>query len=210
MARPRMVVVAGPPGGGKSVAFPISAMGIDSFNADDRSAEIHGSYQAIPPEVRARVNEELKDFIASHIRAGRSFAFETTFQNPIFFEQAEEARRAGFNVELIYIALKDLELHIERVTARARNGGHSAPRAVIENIYQKSIVNLPRALREAGAVVVLDNTREPEEILSAINGRVTYLHPDPPEWLKRALDGTEYDLNRLPQELQEQPDAGKE
>lgn len=197
MPRPRMVVVAGPPGGGKSVAVPISAMGLDFFNADDRSAELHGSYQGIPPEVRTYVNTELREFIAGHIRSGQSFAFETTFQNPIFFEQAREAKAAGFNVELTYISLRDVELHIERVIARGRNGGHSAPRVVIEDIYQKSIANLPQALREVDAVAVLDNTREPVEVLLVLNGRVTYLHPHPPEWLERALRNTEYNVSRL-------------
>lgn len=62
-----MVVVAGPPGAGKSAGFPVSAVGIDFFNADDRSAELHGSYQGISPEVRTQVNTELREFIAGHI-----------------------------------------------------------------------------------------------------------------------------------------------
>jgi hypothetical protein len=34
--RPIMLVVAGPPGSGKSVAFPVRASGLDHFNVDDR------------------------------------------------------------------------------------------------------------------------------------------------------------------------------
>jgi predicted ABC-type ATPase len=33
--RPRMYIVAGPPGSGKSSAFPVSGFGVDFFNADD-------------------------------------------------------------------------------------------------------------------------------------------------------------------------------
>jgi Ni2+-binding GTPase involved in maturation of urease and hydrogenase len=36
MSRPRMIVVAGPPGSGKTTYFPVTALGIDSFNIDDR------------------------------------------------------------------------------------------------------------------------------------------------------------------------------
>jgi len=43
MARPRMIVVAGPPGSGKTRYFPVTAFGIDSFNIDDRCAQILGS-----------------------------------------------------------------------------------------------------------------------------------------------------------------------
>ena len=45
----RMIVIAGPPGGGKSSAFPVSSFGTAYFNADDRAAEWNGgSYLAIP------------------------------------------------------------------------------------------------------------------------------------------------------------------
>jgi hypothetical protein len=36
-----MIVVAGPPGGGKSSAFPVSSFGVAYFNADDRAAELN-------------------------------------------------------------------------------------------------------------------------------------------------------------------------
>ncbi len=32
MARPRMIVVAGPPGSGKTRYFPVTAFGVDAFN----------------------------------------------------------------------------------------------------------------------------------------------------------------------------------
>jgi hypothetical protein len=38
-----MIVVAGPPGSGKTRYFPVTAFGIDSFNIDDRCAQILGS-----------------------------------------------------------------------------------------------------------------------------------------------------------------------
>lgn len=200
MARPRMVVIAGPPGAGKSVAFPVAEEGIDFFDADDRCAAIHGSYQGITPEVRNEINAELRTFIADHIRDRKSFAFETTFQNPIFFEQAQQAQAAGFRVELTYMALHDVKLHIERVAARADRGGHSAPPSDIENIYENSMKNLPRALHAVEHVEVLDNTssnRAPEILMITCRGQVQYLHPDAPKWLEQALQNTEYDLSRL-------------
>jgi dephospho-CoA kinase len=35
-----MIVVAGPSGSGKSVAFPVDSFGVGSFDADDRSAQL--------------------------------------------------------------------------------------------------------------------------------------------------------------------------
>jgi hypothetical protein len=58
-----MIVVAGPPGGGKSSLFPVSSFGISHFNADDRAAELNGgSYVGITKEIRAAVNREFEAF----------------------------------------------------------------------------------------------------------------------------------------------------
>jgi hypothetical protein len=50
-----MIVVAGPPGSGKTTYFPVTAFGVESFNIDDRCAQIQGSYRAISREVRRAV-----------------------------------------------------------------------------------------------------------------------------------------------------------
>ena len=50
-----MIVVAGPPGSGKTTYFPVTAFRIDSFNIDDRCAQIVGSYRAISRAVRRAV-----------------------------------------------------------------------------------------------------------------------------------------------------------
>ena len=50
-----MIVVAGPPGSGKSTNFPLSEYGYDWFNADNRAAELNGgSFRKIPKEIRAQ------------------------------------------------------------------------------------------------------------------------------------------------------------
>jgi hypothetical protein len=47
--RPQMVVVAGPPGSGKSLFFPVGSLADAAFNVDDRAAELNGgSYRKIP------------------------------------------------------------------------------------------------------------------------------------------------------------------
>ena len=85
-----MIVVAGPPGIGKSSLFPVSETGLDSFNADDRAAELNGgSYQSIAPEMRTQAGRQLEQFIAAHIHDGRSFAYETTLRTDITFQAGE-------------------------------------------------------------------------------------------------------------------------
>jgi predicted ABC-type ATPase len=189
-----MIVVAGPPGSGKSSLFPVAETGLDSFNADDRAAELNGgSYQNITPEMRTQVGKELARFIADHIHGRRSLAYETTLRTDITFRQANEARANGFLTVLLFVALDDVELNISRVAVRTDRGGHSAPPDEIRRIHNASMKNLSRAIQEFDQVQVFDNSRHdsgPDLVLEAIDGRIRYVADSAPAWLREALGPT--------------------
>ena len=146
---PRMIVVADPPGSGKSSIFPVAKFGIRYFNADDRAAELNGgSYLGISNHIRETVNREFEAFVSDCITKQESFAIETTLRSEITFDQAQSARTAGFEIEMRYLALEDFATHLERVKQRADAGGHSASEATLRRIYNASLANLPRALAE--------------------------------------------------------------
>ena len=80
--RPRMYIVAGPPGSGKSTVFPVAVFGVEFFNADDRAAQINrGSYRGIPQSIRDQVNREFELLVSDSIA------------RRITFDQATIARR---------------------------------------------------------------------------------------------------------------------
>jgi len=194
-----MIVVAGPPGSGKSVLFPVHSFEIDYFNADDRSAQLNGgSYQGISLETRAAVNREFEQFVEGHIQRGISFAIETTLRSDITFRQMDRARVQGFELHMRYVALSDFSLNLKRVTDRARAGGHSAPAAQLLAIHQASLANLPRAIREVDDLDIYDNTAPAgpvRRVLSTRNGVIDFRFSPSPEWLRRALDRTEYKIS---------------
>jgi predicted ABC-type ATPase len=187
-----MVIVAGPPGSGKSSLYPLSSFGIAHFNADDRAAELNGgSYIGIPIEMRRVVNRQLEEFILESIKRRVSFAIETTLRSDVTFEQARLAKRAGFVVEMRYLALRDFGMHLARVKARADAGGHSASETTLRRIYEASLVNLRRAVQEMDILWVYDNTALNAShplVLEARNGEIRFLTDDPPHWLREALD----------------------
>jgi len=186
-----MIVIAGPPGSGKSTLFPVSTFGVDFFNADDRAAELNGgSYLRIKPEIRQQVNREFEAFIADHIRDRKSFAFETTLRSEITFEQARSAKATGFEVEMRYVALSDFAMNLERVKIRADKGGHSAPEAVLSGIYEASISNLARAIRQMDTLRVYDNSEwgtPPTFVLESNAGNLLYRVASPLGWLEMIL-----------------------
>jgi len=190
-----MFIIAGPPGGGKSSIFSLSAFASRTFNADDRAAELNGgSYQDIPLEIRRVVNREFEQFVEASIDAEQSFALETTLRSEITFEQAKMAQSKGFRVVMRYIALDNVEKHLERVRARAALGGHSASEGALRRIHASSLANLSKALdpRQSGIefVRIYDNSADeqgPELVLTARRGRIIHVASPCPIWLQQAM-----------------------
>ncbi len=130
MPAPRMYIVAGPPGSGKSEAFKLKGFGVDFFNADDLAAELNGgSYHDIPLAVRSQVNREFERFIEGHFERGKSFAFETTLCTPITFEQGRRAHANGFSIEMVYVALDDVQINLDRICCSGQTRFSLGPRS---------------------------------------------------------------------------------
>src|SRR6266566_443619 len=120
MPRSRMIVVAGPPGSGKTRYFPVTAFGVDAFNIDDRCAQILGSYRAIPRDVRRAVAKECERFVLEHIEARESFAVETTLRTGAAIDQAHLARKAGFGTDMRFVATDSIAENVARVLQRTQ------------------------------------------------------------------------------------------
>jgi predicted ABC-type ATPase len=189
---PTMFIVAGPPGSGKSTAFPVAGFGVDFFNADDHAAALNqGSYMGIPATIRTDVNRLFEAFVMEHISERLSLAFETTLRSGITFDQAALARRAGFSVEMRFVGLRTFAMHLERVKLRADMGGHSAPESVLRKIYESSMANLARAIHEMDFVHVYDNSEwgaTPALLLQSEKGEVVYQAEVIPDWIGKILE----------------------
>ena len=184
-----MLAVAGPSGSGKTTDFPVTAFGVDSFNVDDRCAQIQGSYVGISREVRRAVAGECERFVRDHIDRRQSFAVETTLRTDASIVQAELARQSGFLTHLRFVATDSIEENVSRVLQRAQGGGHAAPERDIRNINEASIGNLRRALTVFERVRVYDSTERwapPRLVAIAREGRLTR-HGATPAWLDVAL-----------------------
>jgi predicted ABC-type ATPase len=143
------------------------------------------------------VNGEFEEFVREHIDHRESFAIETTLRSDVTFDQVSLARECGFECIMRYVALSEFEMNAARVAARGQLGGHSAPVEQLFRIYEASLANLPRALREMDEVRVYDNSSpgaEPAELMVCIEQSIVRRSPDIPGWLVDALSGTEFAL----------------
>lgn len=180
---PTMLVIAGPPGSGKSSAFPVAA----SLNG--------GSYRDISAEIRAQAQQECREFIAQHIDEGRSFAVETTLRDGAAIRQAREAGARGFFTQMVFISTGNAEENVRRIAARGKAGGHCAPSDFLRRGYEASMSNLPEALRTFDLIELQDNSKKagddqsavPVRVVLVVGGRPRILRRPLPAWVRTAL-----------------------
>ena len=191
MSRPRMIVVAGPPGSGKTRYFPVTAFGVDSFNVDDRCAQILGSYRAISRDVRQAVAKECERFVLDHIEQGKSFAVETTLRTTAAIGQAELARQHGFASAMRFVATESIAENVTRVLQRSQAGGHGASEGEIRAIHRASIANLRAASVAFDHVRVYDSTTRwaPPRLVAIASGGRIVRQGVTPEWFDAAVAG---------------------
>jgi predicted ABC-type ATPase len=194
---PRMIVLAGPIASGKTTRFRSlqRRLQVDSFNVDDRSAELNnGSYQNIPESISAVARKECEAFVRGHVDQGRSFMVETTLRTLVSIEQARVASTAGFRTEMIFVAVADVAENVRRARIREGGGGRAVTEETIWAVHRASMEHLAVALREFHHVTVIDNTGvNGRRVLETDNGEVVLRLTPTPAWLVAALAGTEYE-----------------
>lgn len=143
MAKPRIVILAGPNGAGKTTASKYllrDALGIGEFvNADTIAAGLSGF---APESVAFEAGRIVLSRIHSLIDQGVGFSFETTLSSKTLALLLANAQKAGFEIDLVYLALPDSTTAVERVAARVKQGGHNIPAHVIKRRFHRSLKNL--------------------------------------------------------------------
>src|SRR5262249_23433068 len=66
----------------------------------------------------------------------------------------------GCQVIVWYVGLASADLHVARVKARARQGGHDIPEALIRERYERSLLNLIALLPSLTELQLYDNSAE--------------------------------------------------
>ena len=66
-------------------------------------------------------------------RRGESFAFKTTLAGKAYARKITEWRRQGYEVSINFLKLSSCDLAIDRVAARASQGGHNVVEDVIRH-----------------------------------------------------------------------------
>jgi predicted ABC-type ATPase len=192
-------VLAGTNGAGKSSigGAMFRAAGNDYFNPDEAALRIQAANPgAKSEETNAAAWNEGRRLLERSINERLDFAFETTLGGNTITRLLQEAMSRGAEVRIWYVALSSPELHLARVRARVKKGGHDIPEAAIRRRYDDSRKNLIRLLPDLTALRLYDNSaeadpgsgRQPKPVLLLHLERSKILGPkdlrQTPQWAK--------------------------
>jgi len=162
----RIVIIAGPNGAGKTTFarefLPNEADCPNFVNADLIAAGL----SPFAPELAAfKAGRLMLEEIASHVRHGESFAFETTLSGLTYAQMIPVWRSFGYTVELIFLSLPNVEIALERVATRVKQGGHNVPEDVIRRRFAHGIQNFERYKVLVDSWQLYDNSDAPPVLL---------------------------------------------
>ncbi len=140
---PTCWIIAGPNGAGKTtfaLEYLPKVAGCTHFiNADLIAA---GLSPLAPERELVAASRIFLQEIEVRIAKREDFAFETTLAGRTYLRLIERLHHAGWQVELIYLALPSVEMSKLRVAERVAHGGHNIPQQDIERRFPRSLHNL--------------------------------------------------------------------
>lgn len=157
---PKVTLIGGPNGSGKSTLIrdlrELGANFGDHFNADEIAKTLGPPSEGVSREAQAMVRAARDQALLDR----RDYSWETVMSHESHIAHLRQARRAGYEVELIYIATEDPAVNVGRVAERVERGEHDVPEARILDRYEKSIAQLSHAIPIAHEVRVFDNSSD--------------------------------------------------
>lgn len=192
-------VLAGTNGGGKSSVggAAIRERGVDFFNPDEAARRILEIHPHLSQEqANSLAWNEGRRLLETAIASRLEFAFETTLGGTTITGLLERAALAGIELRVWYVALASADLHMARVRARVKKGGHDIPEEKIRQRYTRSRENLIRLLPRITELRLFDNSADadpatgsrpsPLLVLHLAGGAIVEMCPpaEVPEWAR--------------------------
>lgn len=193
---PRIYVLAGVNGAGKSSigGAAVRDAGAEYYNPDEAAGTLRAANPRLTQmEANAAAWLSGKLMLERAIRERLDFAFETTLGANTMTDLLLLAANSGFAIHLWYAGVATPELHIARVRARVRLGGHDISESDIRRRFQHSRLNLIRLLPHLASLRLYDNSFEADPAQGKVPAPRLLLH------LERGVVKNSRDLSGTPE-----------
>ena len=188
MEKPKLLIVAGPNGSGKtSVTGRILkhewVEGCEYINPDNIARDEFGDWNSPNAVIQAacRATEKREECIAK----GRSLILETVMSVPDKIEFVHRAKQQGYFIRLFFIGTENPQINAARIAYRVMTGGHDVPIPKIISRYSKSIANCSLLVPVVDRLYVYDNSVEnvfPQLLFRTVDGNLMKQYAPIRDW----------------------------
>jgi predicted ABC-type ATPase len=179
--RPHLYIIAGPNGAGKTTFarkfLPDYVKCLDFVNVD---LIANGISPFDPERAALRAGRIMLEQIHSLAERGVDFGFETTLAGKTYVKLLKEMKTRRYLIHIFFLWLTNVELAIERVKLRVRNGGHHIPEAIVRRRFGRSLPNFLLVYKPlVDSWTIFNNSGDhPKMIAFEELGKITILDPD--------------------------------
>ena len=181
-----LIIIAGPNGSGKSTLAGQLTLPTPFINAD-MYAKSKYAHIVDEGERAQQASLAVAQKIKECIKQGASFAFETVFAMDNLPHFLRAAKSDGYQITIHFIAVDNVELNVERVALRVKQGGHNIPTDLIRSRHKKVIALLPELILFADKIVVYDNTGKGMRPFLVKEEEKIKIVDDIPRWAIKAI-----------------------
>lgn len=158
----KVIIIAGPNGAGKTTFareyLPNEANCPIFINADLIAA---GLAPFSPETAAVKAARLMLKEIELNVKAGNSFAIETTLSGKAYAKDILEWKKLGYHITLFFLSLPSAEFAIARVAARVAAGGHHLPEATIRRSFKTGLKHFHELYKpQADSWSLYDNSHQ--------------------------------------------------
>ena len=104
------------------------------------------------------------------------------------YDWIQRMNAAGYETHLYFLCTSLVDINIQRVQKRVREGGHNIPEAIVSQRYNNALTYLKGKLHTFDEAILIDNSDEVPQNVAVLAAGIIISKTEPcPEWAQGLL-----------------------